>query len=172
MLWCSLFLAQSEVQKGMASQSPRLCLPCSFSSRSWRQTQPLFIEFAIIKPLQFPVFCVWVCVPHRARQRWRLGTHLIEATVLIVFFSVSFSLLNNLSRRQLLNQPLSLLSSHKEAQAPSRPHTQMQHVHMEISLQSDSKKERAMCYQTPRKSRRVGDLAAVLMFFCSSVLGL
>ena len=47
------------------------------------------------------------------------GGHLIEATVLIVGFmrtpSVFFSLLNNLSPRQLLNQALSLLSCHKEA---------------------------------------------------------
>ena len=54
--------------------------------------------------------------------------HLIEVTVLIVVFMKvslgSFSLLNNLSPRQLLNQALSLLSCHKDTQW----HNNMWHI--------------------------------------------
>lgn len=52
------------------------------------------------------------------------GRHLIEATVLIVLFmrapAVSFTLLNNLSPEQLLNQPLSWLSCHPVSHTHTR----------------------------------------------------
>ena len=94
---------------------------CCCTILTYRHTGPprfTFIEFAIIKSLQFPVLRACVCASGGDAEMGT-GGHLIEATVLIVGFmrtpSVFFSLLNNLSPRQLLNQALSLLSCHKEA---------------------------------------------------------
>lgn len=61
------------------------------------------------------------------------GRHSIEATALIVLFYENavaplFSLLNNLSPRQLLNQPLSSLSCHKDSDPPTCTNAHM-HTH-------------------------------------------
>ena len=124
---------------------PFLSAPCCCCCTilTYRHTGPprfTFIEFAIIKSLQFPVLRVCVCAPG-GEAEMGTGGHLIEATVLIVGFmrtpSVFSSLLNNLSPRQLLNQALSMLSCHKEARRQGcRAHTPARGLHAQTHMYS------------------------------------
>lgn len=98
----------------------------------------------------FAISCV-LCAGSQSELEMETGRHSIEATVLIVGFMraplVPFlPMLNNLSPRQLLNQPLSLLSCHKEAQAsvrtPRRSHTNASVHAQSVYNQMERKKER------------------------------